>query len=323
MLEKNRHNGGVHTLPEKQLARNNRTLTLLQQERRQLKQQLYTIRNPVLKPDELYNRFIHGNMNEVCDFLPLQFVDLLVLDPPYNLTKKFNGSTFTKSTHDKYSSWFESWFVKLLPALKETASIYVCADWHTSTAVFDILDKYTTVRNRITFERDKGRGALTNWKNCSEDIWFCTVGDKYTFNVEAVKVRKKVLATYRHHTGEPKDWKHEEDGKYRMTFPSNLWTDITIPFWSMPENTNHPTQKPEKLLAKLILASSNEGDLVFDPFLGSGTTAVTAKKLQRTFVGVELDEEYCLYALKRLAASEQDSTIQGFENGVFVERNSG
>ena len=67
-----------------------------------------------------------------------------------------------------------------------------------------------------------------------------------------------------------------DDGNYRNTCPSNFWDDITVPFWSMPENTAHPTQKPEKLLAKLILASSREGDTVFDPFLGSGTTAVTA-----------------------------------------------
>ncbi|MBL7975091.1 MAG: site-specific DNA-methyltransferase [Candidatus Kapabacteria bacterium] len=322
MLDKSKSAAGVHTSAVKQPARNNRTLSLLQQERAHLQQQIFTLQHPVLHPEQLYNRVIHGNMNDVCDLLPLHFVDLLILDPPYNMTKKFNGSTFTKSTHDKYASWFESWFVKVLPALKETASIYVCADWHTSTAVFDILEKYTTVRNRITFERDKGRGAYTNWKNCSEDIWFCTMGEQYTFNVDAVKVRKKVLASYRHHTGEPKDWKHEEDGKYRMTFPSNLWTDITIPFWSMPENTNHPTQKPEKLLAKLILASSNPGDVVLDPFLGSGTTAVTAKKLHRTFLGVEMDEEYCLYALKRLASAEHDKTIQGYENGIFLERNS-
>ena len=63
---------------------------------------------------------------------------------------------------------------------------------------------------------------------------------------------------------------------------------MTVPFWSMPENTDHPTQKPEKLLAKLILASTNPGDLVLDPFLGSGTTSVVAKKLGRRYIGIEL-----------------------------------
>ena len=90
----------------------------------------------------------------------------------------------------------------------------------------------------------------------------------------------------------------------------------------MPENTTHPTQKPEKLLAKIILASSNEGDIVFDPFAGVGTAGVVAKKLRRKFVMVEIDEEYCLYATKRLRMAEEDVSIQGYFYGVFWERNT-
>ncbi|MBR4482495.1 MAG: site-specific DNA-methyltransferase, partial [Paludibacteraceae bacterium] len=96
----------------------------------------------------------------------------------------------------------------------------------------------------------------------------------------------------------------------------------SIPFWSMPENTDHPTQKPEKLYAKLILASSKPGDVIFDPFMGSGTAAVTAKKLGRHYLGVELNEEYCLWAAKRLQMAESDSAIQGYSDGVFWERNT-
>jgi len=91
----------------------------------------------------------------------------------------------------------------------------------------------------------------------------------------------------------------------------------------MPENTDHPTQKPEKLLAKIILASTNPGDLILDPFAGSGTTAVVAKKLNRRFVAIESDENYCLLALKRLELAETDRSIQGFLDGVFWERNAG
>jgi len=90
----------------------------------------------------------------------------------------------------------------------------------------------------------------------------------------------------------------------------------------MPENTDHPTQKPEKLIAKLILASSNPGDFVFDPFLGSGTSAVVARKLGRSFCGVECNQEYCCWALKRLEMSSTSPEIQGYSNGVFWERNS-
>jgi site-specific DNA-methyltransferase (adenine-specific) len=90
----------------------------------------------------------------------------------------------------------------------------------------------------------------------------------------------------------------------------------------MPENTDHPTQKPEKLLAKIILASTNPGGVVFDPFFGSGTALVAAKKLGRQFAGVEQDRTYCLLAEKRLALAEWDAAIQGYRDGVFWERNS-
>jgi site-specific DNA-methyltransferase (adenine-specific) len=90
----------------------------------------------------------------------------------------------------------------------------------------------------------------------------------------------------------------------------------------MPENTDHPTQKPEKLLARVILASSNPGDVIFDPFVGSGTTAVVARKLDRHYVGVDIDHEYCCLARKRLELAEVDRRIQGYAEGVFWERNT-
>ena len=179
-----------------------------------------------------------------------------------------------------------------------------------------------TVRNRITWEREKGRGAQTNWKNASEDIWFCTVSDRYTFNVDAVKLKRRVIAPYRDRQGSPKDWQESRQGRFRLTHPSTLWTDISVTFWSMPENTDHPTQKPEKLVAKLILASSQTGDVVLDPFLGSGTTSVVAKKLERHYIGIETNREYCCLAEKRLAMAEGDRRIQGYTDGYFWERNS-
>jgi site-specific DNA-methyltransferase (adenine-specific) len=90
----------------------------------------------------------------------------------------------------------------------------------------------------------------------------------------------------------------------------------------MRENTAHPTQKPEKLLAKIILASSDQNGIILDPFLGSGTTSVVAKKLWRNYIGIERELEYCLLAEKRLSYAEEDKRIQGFEDGVFWERNS-
>jgi len=272
--------------------------------------------------DALNNKIVNQDIFNVLGLLPDSFVDLLILDPPYNLTKTFTSTTFRKKSLDEYAEWFENLLFKLLPTLKKTASVYVCSEWCSSTAVHLVLDKLLKVRNRITWEREKGRGAKRNWKNASEDIWFATVSDDYVFNVDNLKLKRRVLAPYTDTNGVPKDWQETSAGQFRLTHPSNLWNDITVPFWSMPENTDHPTQKPEKLLAKLILASTKQGGLVFDPFMGVGSSIVTAKKLDRKFIGVEIDTGYCLLAAKRLGLAELDGTIQGYRDGVFWERNT-
>ena len=270
---------------------------------------------------DLEGRLVGGDFFEVAEYFPPEFVDLLILDPPYNLSKNFNGSRFMKKARDQYRSWFADLMDRLVPMMKPRGTVYVCSDWTTSALVFPILEDKLQVRNRITWEREKGRGAKRNWKNNTEDIWFCTISDEYHFDVDAVKLKRRVIAPYRAN-GVPKDWTQDSEGNFRMTHPSNIWTDITVPFWSMPENTDHPTQKPEKLIAKLILASSKQGDYVFDPFVGSGTTAVVAQKLARRWCGVEKETEYLCWGLKRLAAARTDPAIQGYGDGVFWERNT-
>ena len=298
----------------------NRTLDVTTGETEALKRQL-TFKDQSEKVFDERNKIICSDAFKTLQRLPVARFDLLFADPPYNLTKDFGMEKFTQLSSDAYEEWLDSWAKLCLPLLKRTASIYICGDWRSSAAIQRVGSRYFKLRNRITWEREKGRGAKQNWKNTAEDIWYFTVSDDFTFNLDAVKVRRKVLAPYKK-DGQPKDWSIGENGNYRDTHPSNIWTDISVPFWSMPENTDHPTQKPEKLLAKIILASTNPGDMILDPFAGSGTTAVTAKKLGRDFVVIESDEKYCLLAQKRLEMAETDKSIQGFKDGVFWERNS-
>lgn len=280
-----------------------------------------------LRPEDLdgrelpVNRTICGDNIRVMNKLPGAFADLMIADPPYNLYKDYNGRHFGRMDDVSYEEYTREWIEAALPLLKKDASVYVCCDWESSLIIGHVLGDYFTVRNRITWQREKGRGARSNWKNSMEDIWFATVSDDYTFNLEDVKLRRRVIAPYRE-SGRPKDWTETSGGNFRDTCPSNFWDDITVPFWSMSENTLHPAQKPEKLTARLILASSNEGDMVFDPFLGSGTTSVTAKKLKRNYLGIELDERYCVWAEQRLEMADTDSGIQGYEDHVFWERNT-
>ena len=308
---------------EKQRAPRNRTLTCTADEINYFSQELTKLEKPA-DPEDLNDRVINQDLFEAAKFLPKDFVDLIVLDPPYNLFKNFHGHVFKGKEKGDYAEYFSMILDTVLPSLKPSGSIYVCSDWKTSMHIAPILEERLCVRNRITWEREKGRGAKTNWKNNTEDIWFCTKsnGNDFIFNVDAVKLKRKVIAPYRDPEGKPKDWDEGENGNYRLTHPSNIWTDITIPFWSMPENTDHPTQKPEKLIAKLVLASSNADGVILDPFLGSGTTAVVCKKLGRRFVGVEQNSDYCCWTLKRLYIADHDPTIQGYADGVFWERNS-
>ena len=268
------------------------------------------------------DRTICGDCLQWMPRLPRAFADLVIADPPYNLRKDFGGNVFEERSAEAYEAYTESWVSLLKPLMKDTASLYVCCDWRCSAAIERVLSRHFLVRSRITWQREKGRGAARNWKNAMEDIWFATVSEDYTFHLDAVKQRRRVLAPYRE-DGHPKDWTESADGRYRDTHPSNFWDDITVPYWSMPENTAHPTQKPEKLLSKLILASSSPGDTVFDPFLGSGSTSVVAKKLGRHYLGIEQSERYCSWAEARLEQAETDKRNQGFEDGVFWERNSG
>jgi site-specific DNA-methyltransferase (adenine-specific) len=306
---------------DKQRAPRNRTITLTDEDRRRLNNRLKQVHTDV-QIEDILDSTICQDVFSILEFLPDVAFDLIFADPPYNLTKDFNGNKFKQCSLDEYEKWLESWLPAMRRLMKPTGSIYVCGDWRSSAAIHRVLSRHFIIQNRITWEREKGRGANTNWKNNSEDIWFAVMSDRYTFNVDAVKIKRRVLAPYTDEKAAPKDWHETDEGRFRITHPSNIWTDLTVPFWSMPENTDHPTQKPEKLLAKVILASSNEGDVVFDPFLGSGTTSVVAKKLRRYYVGVEIDCDYCCLAEKRLELAYAAQGIQGYTDGVFWERNT-
>lgn len=308
---------------EKERAPRNRTLSLSAGERDALRERLFDASTETdFSAEKILGRTILGDALRVLPELPSEMADLIVVDPPYNLDKDFNGNRFRSMSDADYEDYLDSWMGELSRILSKTGTIYVCGDWKSSFAIQRSLLKNFTVLNRITWGREKGRGASANWKNSMEDVWFAVKDPKnYFFDVDAVRLRRRVIAPYKLN-GQPKDWSESEEGKFRDTSPSNFWDDISVPFWSMPENTDHPTQKPEKLVAKLVLASSKRGDVVFDPFLGSGTTSVVAKKLGRRFAGIEREPEYACLCEKRLELAESDPSIQGFSDGVFWERNS-
>lgn len=307
-------------MSEKVRAARNRTLTVSEHEVSDLEKLILSAND--LRTSFVDNAIVNADLLDCLDYVPDNHFNLIIIDPPYNLKKDFNGTKFSSMTPDAYEDYLRSWFYKVCDKLAPNGSLYMCGDWKCSSSMQRVIEERLTVVNRITWQREKGRGNKSNWKNAMEDIWFAVKNPKdYYFDVDAVMVKRKVLAPYKV-DGKPKDWEETEAGNFRLTYPSNFWDDISIPFWSMPENTDHPTQKPEKLYAKLILASTKPGDKVFDPFLGSGTSAVVAHKLGRDYFGIEINKEYCLWSVKRLINSTMDNTIQGYADGVFWERNS-
>ena len=328
-------------MEEKVRAGRNRTITLSDAEKERLRERLVSVIESVeitaghehaevrggneLNHRNFLDRTINADLLTALPYLPDEFADLIIIDPPYNLTKNFGGKVFNERKDDAYEEYLMTWFPQVCRKLKPKGSLYMCGDWKCTSALQRVIERELTILNRITWQREKGRGAKANWKNGMEDIWFAVKDpDDYYFDLEAVKIKRRVIAPYREGGagGKPKGWDDSDDGKFRLTCPSNFWDDISVPFWSMPENTDHPTQKPEKLYAKLILASSRPGDVIFDPFLGSGTASVVAKKLGRHWCGIELSEEYSLLAEKRLELAESDKSIQGYSGGVFWERNT-
>ena len=310
-------------MEEKVRGKNNRTLQVTKEESVELERQLLT-ENSICSNDSssFLDKIINADIFKTLPLLPDEFADLIIIDPPYNLSKDFGKLKFSAMKDSDYDDYLASWLPQVCKKLKKNGSLYLCGDWKCTSSLQSALSKELEIINRITWQREKGRGSKSNWKNGMEDIWFAVKNpDKYTFNIDDVMIKRKVIAPYREN-GKPKDWQETDGGKFRLTHPSNFWDDISIPFWSMSENTDHPTQKSEKLYAKLILASSNKDDVVFDPFLGSGTSAVTAKKLDRHYVGVEINTEYCIWAQKRLNEADIDKSIQGYADGVFWERNS-
>lgn len=247
--------------------------------------------------------------------------DLIFLDPPYNLNKTFKTLKFKQLKNSEYAIYMSNILQICKDLLKEDGCIYICSDWKTSKVMYSVIPDYFHIMNRITWDRKKGVRALKNWKNNHEDIFYCVKDPKnYYFNPEFVLTRKKVISPYRNEDNSARDWEEDADGnKYRFTHPSNLWTDLNIPFWSMDENTEHPTQKPEKMLAKILLSSCPMGGTVLDPMCGSGTTLAVAKKLGYNYVGVESNYEYACISQYRTMLAEHDRRIQGYESGYFLE----
>jgi site-specific DNA-methyltransferase (adenine-specific) len=198
-----------------------------------------------------------GDTFEACRRLPEAFADLIIVDPPYNLSKNYHGNKFGSCSHEEYREFTEKWMDAVLPLLGLNGTVYVCCDWYSGMIISEELEKRLTLRGRITWQREKGRGADSNWKNCMEDVWYATASDKYKFNLDAVKMRRRVLAPYKK-DGFPKDWEETKDGKFRDTCPSNFWDDISALEENLKKYPQSTSAEAKAFFAKDCLLSNIE-----------------------------------------------------------------
>lgn len=238
-------------------------------------------------------------------------IDLIFADPPYNIGKDFNGRKDNLADKE-YLTWSYKWLDLCIKKLKKTGSLYVM----TSTQYMPYFDIYLrdklTVLSRIAWHYDSSAvQAKRYFGSLYEPILFC-VKDKnnYTFNSKAIRVKTKTgaqrkLIDYRKNP--PKPYNTHKT-------PGNVW-EFTRVRYRMEEYEKHPTQKPEALLEMIVKASSNENDLVLDPFSGTFTTSYVAKKLNRQSIGIEIDEDYIKIGLRRAGIRKQ------YKNEVLIPNN--
>ncbi len=243
-----------------------------------------------------------GDALEILQDIPDESVDLIFVDPPYNIGKNFAGRRDKWETDEEYLLWCYQWIDLCINKLKSTGSFYVM----TSTQFMPYFDIYIrkkmTILSRIIWYYDSsGVQAKNYYGSMYEPILFC-VKDKnnYTFNADSILVEaktgaKRKLIDYR--KTPPQPYNTEK-------VPGNVW-DFARVRYRMEEYENHPTQKPISLLERIIKASSNEGDVVLDPFSGTFTTCFVAQQLQRRYIGIEIQEEYFKIGLRRLELASE------------------
>jgi site-specific DNA-methyltransferase (adenine-specific) len=244
----------------------------------------------------------HGDSGMILPEIADGSVDLIFADPPYNIGKSFGDFKDKWPSDEAYAKWCYSWLAICLKKLKSNGSMYVM----TSTEAMPYLDlwlgKQCTIRSRIVWHYDSsGVQAKKYFGSMYEPILFCVKDQKnYTFNAADIEVEARTGAVRK-----LIDYRKAEPTPYKTTkVPGNVWYSPRVRY-RMAEYEEHPSQKPEALLERIILASSNPGDLVLDPFSGTFTTCAVAKRLGRRSIGIELQEEYFKTGVRRLGLADK------------------
>lgn len=237
-----------------------------------------------------------GDAAAVMREFPSESVDLLIADPPYNLGKDYGNNVDEKAWHE-YEDFTRAWLSEAIRLMTPTSSLYVFMGVRFISKLFTMLSEEfkLSFNGWITWHYTQGMGRKVGFSPRHEDILYFTKTDKFTFNLDSVRIPQKYFRKRNNMTG---------------ANPGDVWQFSHVHYCSA-EREQHPTQKPEALMERMILASSNEGEIVLDPFVGSGTTCRVANALNRKWIGIDLNPTYIEMAEKRL--SENISTFDSFD----------
>jgi DNA modification methylase len=232
-----------------------------------------------------YNWFICGDAVEEMSKLPGNSIDLIVADPPYNLGKDYGNNRDLKEW-DEYETFTRKWLKEADRLLKETGAIYIFMGVRFISKLFLILEKDFGFQfnSWISWHYTQGMGRKVGFSPRHEDILYFTKSRNFLFNLDSIRIPQKYFRSVNNMSG---------------ANPGDVW-EFSHVHYSNPEREQHPTQKPEALLERIILASSNPGDSVLDPFVGSGTTCKVADILHRKWIGIDINPEYIAMSQRRI-----------------------
>ena len=232
--------------------------------------------------------------------IPDDSVDLIVADPPYGLGKDY-GNDSDKLEADAYLRWTEQWLDAALPKLKASGSLYIFLTWRYSPEIFVMLKQRMTMMNEIIWDRrvPSMGGSTRSFTSVHDTIGFFAKQKGYYFDLDAVRIPYDAAT---------------KKARSRSIFVGAKWLELGYnpkDLWSVsrlhrehPERADHPTQKPLEIIERIVKASCPPGGVVLDPFMGSGTTAVAARRCGRDFAGFVLNPAYCAMIEHRLAAPD-------------------
>lgn len=221
-------------------------------------------------------------------------VDLIVADPPYNVGKDY-GNDSDKQEFEDYLAFTREWLTECHRILKKNGTMYVFIGFRYISYLYQIMEQDLGMSfiNWISWHYTQGIGKTKGFSPRHDDILMFAKSKSYKFNLDAIRVPQKF---------------YRKVNNMRGANPGDVW-EVSHIHYCQKGRQNHPTQKPEALIERMVLASSTEGDFVVDPFSGSGTTLRVCQQLNRDCIGIEINEEYVAQTEERLR-----SQFEGFDS---------